>query len=40
MKGSPFSIPPAPADLKDLLIACGKKPLHAEFGRRVKEPAF
>jgi hypothetical protein len=33
-----FSFPPAPTDLKDLLISCSQHPFHAEFGRGVKKP--
>jgi hypothetical protein len=35
---SPLSLPPAPADLKDLLISRGKHALHAKLGRSVKKP--
>jgi len=35
---TPFSFPPAPADLKDLLISCSEHAFHAEFGRGMKKP--
>jgi hypothetical protein len=38
MLATPFSFPPAPTDLKDLLISCSQHPFHAEFGRGMKKP--
>jgi len=38
MLATPFSLPPAAADLKDLLVSCGKHTLHAEFRRGMEKP--
>jgi len=38
MLATPFSFPPAPTDLKDLLISCSQHAFHAEFGRGMKKP--
>jgi hypothetical protein len=38
MSATPFSLPPAPTDLKDLLISSSQHAFHAEFGRSLKKP--
>jgi hypothetical protein len=38
MLATPFSFPPAPTDLKDLLVSCSEHAFHAEFGRGMKKP--